>query len=269
MLGAIAGDIIGSVHEFGPPAVPGTPLFEQDSHFTDDTVLTLATVRCLLDQVGYATAYREAYQANRNQSWGLRFIHWGKDLEMGPYNSFGNGSAMRVSPIGFWARSLDDALNEARRSAEVTHDHPEGIRGAQATAHAVFLAREGKSGGAILQAIREHHDYPLDETVPVLRYTSRYNETCQGTVPPAIRIACDAENFEEAMEICISLDADTDTLACIVGGIVEARFGVPPKIRDEVEQRLAPEQLRLVERFYKAAEDRQGRGISSASEAFQ
>ena len=165
MLGAIAGDIIGSVHEFGPPAVPGTPLFECESHFTDDTVLALATVRCLLDQVDYATAYREAYQANRNQSWGLRFIHWGKDPEMGPYNSFGNGSAMRVSPVGFWARSLDEALNQARRSAEVTHDHPEGIRGAQATVY-----------------------------------------------------------FQVAMEISLSLHADTDTLACIVGGMAEARF---------------------------------------------
>ena len=250
MLGAIAGDIIGSIHEFGPPAVPGTPLIQTHSHYTDDTVLTLATVRCLLDGIDYAKAYREAYQANREQSWGLRFKQWGDNPEMGPYNSFGNGSAMRVSPIGFHAPTLDQALAEARRSAVVTHDHPEGIRGAQATAHAIFLARNGTSGDAILHAIRTDHGYPLDEPVPVIQRTSRYNEICQGTVPPAIRIACDATSFEEAMAICITLDADTDTLACIAGGISEARFGVPDWIKTAVRNRLKPAQWALIERFF-------------------
>ncbi|WP_290649917.1 ADP-ribosylglycohydrolase family protein [Aquisalimonas sp.] len=256
MLGAIAGDIIGSVHEFGPPATPETPLFQPRSHFTDDTILTLATARCLVDGVDYATAYREAYQANRAQSWGMRFIEWGKDPSMGPYNSFGNGSAMRVSPIAFWARDLDEALLEAKRSAEVTHDHPEGIRGAQATVHAAFLARQGVSASAILAAIRAHHGYPLDEPVPVIQRTSRYNETCQGTVPPAIRIACNAESFDDAMSICISLDADTDTLACITGGIAEARFGMPNHVVNAVNSRLLPEQRELIERYWTLVSDR-------------
>lgn len=253
MLGAIAGDIIGSIHEFGPPAVPGTPLIQSHSHYTDDTVLTLATARCLLDGVDYGTAYREAYQANRDQSWGLRFRQWGDDLSRGPYNSFGNGSAMRVSPIGFWAQSREDALHEAERSAAVTHNHPEGIRGAQATAHAIVLGRAGATGEAILGAVREHHGYALDEPIPVIQRTSRYNEICQGTVPPAIRIACDARSFEEVMEVCIGLDADTDTLACIAGGIAEARFGVPAWIREAVMGRLDSEQVELLERFYTEA----------------
>ena len=251
MLGAIAGDIIGSIHEFGPPAVPGTPLIQPHSHYTDDTVLTLATARCLLDGIDYATAYREAYKANRGQSWGLRFIEWGNDPNRGPYNSFGNGSAMRVSPIGVWTRSLEEALREAERSAAVTHDHPEGIRGAQATAHAIVLACTGASGEVILEAVRENHGYALDEPIPVIQRTSRYNEICQGTVPPAIRIACDAGSFEEVMHVCIGLDADTDTLACIAGGIAEARFGVPAWIREAVMERLDPEQTELLERFYK------------------
>ncbi|QIT54494.1 ADP-ribosylglycohydrolase family protein [Aquisalimonas sp. 2447] len=253
MLGAIAGDIIGSIHEFGPPAVPGTPLIKPHSHYTDDTVLTSATARCLLDGVDYATAYRDAYQANRNHSWGLRFMQWGDDPDRGPYNSFGNGSAMRVSPIGFWTGSLEDALREAERSAAVTHDHPEGIRGAQATAHAIVLARTGATGEAILEAVREHHSYALDESIPVIQRTLRHNEICQGTVPPAIRIACEATSFEEVMEVCIGLDADTDTLACIAGGIAEARFGVPAWIREAVMERLDPQQVQLIERFYQEA----------------
>ena len=256
MLGAIAGDIIGSIHEFGPPAVPGTPLIQSHSHHTDDTVLTLATARRLLDGVDYATTYREAYQANRDQSWGLRFIQWGDDPSRGPYNSFGNGSAMRVSPIGFWTPSLDEALREAERSAAVTHNHPEGIRGAQATVHAIVLARTGATGETILEAVRDHHGYALDEPIPVIQRTSRYNEICQGTVPPAIRIACDAGSFEEVMRVCIGLDADTDTLACIAGGIAEARFGVPEWIREAVMERLEPEQVALVERFYREAANR-------------
>ena len=258
MLGAIAGDIIGSIHEFGPPAVPGTPLIQDRSHYTDDTVLTLATARCLLDGVDYARAYREAYRANRGQSWGLRFKQWGDDSERGPYNSFGNGSAMRVSPIGFWTRPLDEALAEAERSAVVTHDHPEGIRGAQATAHAIVLAHTGTTGEAILEAVRKNHGYALDEPIAVIQRTSRYNEICQGTVPPAIRIACEASSFEEVMRVCIGLDADTDTLACIAGGIAEARFGVPDWFREAVAERLEPEQLDLIERFTDAVAARNG-----------
>ncbi|TQE99706.1 MAG: hypothetical protein FKY71_07145 [Spiribacter salinus] len=163
---------------------------------------------------------------------------------------------MRVSPIGFWAGDEAQALIEAERSAAVTHNHPEGIRGAQAIAHAIALARQGLDGEAILQTIRETHEYALDEPVASLRETSRYNETCQGTVPPALRIACEATSFEAVMADCLTLDADTDTLACIAGGVAEARFGVPAWIREEVEERLRPDQLALVERFEQALSER-------------
>ena len=256
MLGAIAGDIIGSIHEFGPPAPPGTPLFDERSHFTDDTILTLATMRALLDDLDYATAYREAYQANPEQSWGARFREWGEAADAGPYHSFGNGAAMRVSPVGFWHATLAAVREEADCSAAVTHDHPEGLRGAQATAEAIFRARCGESGDAILQAIRANHGYALDESMAMIRGSSQFNETCQGTVPPAIWIACEATDFEEAMTLCLGLDADTDTLACIVGGMVEARLGVPAAVWEQVTRRLRSDQQECLERFYAATQRR-------------
>ena len=256
MLGAIAGDMIGSVHEFGPRVPESTPLFEPRSHFTDDTILTLATARCLLDHEDYANAYRDAFHEHRDQAWGLRFAQWADSESMDPYNSLGNGSAMRVSPIGFWARDAEEAVLEAKRSAEVTHDHPEGIRGAQAVAHAIVLARSGTSGSAILEAITARYGYSLDEPVSSLQQTARYNEICQGTVPPAIRIACEADSFEQAMRYCLTLDADTDTLACITGGIAEARFGVPQWIHDEVDERMTPNQRKLVSQYWAAVAER-------------
>lgn len=257
MLGAIAGDIIGSIHEFGPVPPADTPLFGPGNHFTDDTVLTLATARTLLGDVDYATAYREGYEAHPDQAWGLRFMKWAREPDRGPYESFGNGSAMRVSPIGFWALGRDEAIEEAERSAEVTHNHAEGIRGAQATADAIWLARQGLTGDAILEQIRFEYGYDLDESVAELQQTARYNEICQGTVPPAIRIACEAEDFEHAMRLALSLDADTDTLACIVGGIAEARFGVPEWIATASRSRLSDDQRALLDRFQVAVQARQ------------
>jgi ADP-ribosylglycohydrolase len=249
MLGAIAGDIIGSIHEFGTPPADDVPLFQPDSHFTDDTLLTLATARCLLDGEDYAAAYRQACLDNPEQAWGLRFNAWAHSERQEPYNSLGNGSAMRVSPVGWWHNSEEAVLKEAERSAAVTHDHPEGIRGAQATALAVFLARRGADADTIRQAITARTGYDLSQPYDELLDTCRYNELCQGTVPPALTIALEAEDFEQVMRMALSLDADTDTLACIAGSLAEARFGVPAWIEAEVRRRLQPEQRALLDRF--------------------
>jgi len=254
MLGAIAGDMIGSIHEFTASPSADVPLFQAKSHFTDDSLLTLATAECLLTGRDYADAYRQAFLDNRGQAWGGGFAVWAAEADAGPYDSFGNGSAMRVSPVGYWARSEADVLVGAERSAEVTHNHPEGIRGAQATAMAIWLARQDMHPDAIRDALEARFGFALGQTVEDVRRSSRYNETCQGTVPPALIIALEAQSFEQAMRMALSLDADSDTLACIVGGIAQARFGVPEWMEQEVRRRLLPEQVTLLERFTEIVE---------------
>ncbi len=252
MLGAIAGDMIGSIHEFSAPPPDDVPLFQPDSHFTDDTLLTLATARCLLEGEDYTTAYRRACLENPEQAWGLRFNAWAQTKDPKPYNSLGNGSAMRVSPVGWWLDTEPAVLEEAERSAAVTHNHPEGIRGAQATALAVLLARRGASAETLRHRIVMDFGYDLSTPYRDLRYTCRYNEVCEGTVPPALTIALEADSFEEVMRMALSLDADTDTLACIAGAVAEARFGVPVWIERETRRRLPGEHLALVDRFHQA-----------------
>lgn len=249
MLGAIAGDIIGSVHEFTAPPGPEAPLFTEESHYTDDTLLTLATAECLLTGDDYAAAYRQACMDHPQQSWGLRFAAWARSDDSRPYGSFGNGAAMRAGPIGWWAATDRIAVDEAERSAEVTHDHPEGIKGAQATALAVYLCRRGLPVQEVRKRIERECSYDLGQPFERILAESRYNETCQGTVPPALTIALQSESFEDAMRRCLSIDADTDTLACITGAVAEARFGLPEWVRIEALRRLSAQQRALVIRF--------------------
>lgn len=256
MLGAIAGDIIGSIHEHGPPAPPGTPLVDPHSFYTDDTLLTLATMEALLDGVDYAEAYRRAWEREPDQGWGGFFRKWARQGGGAPYGSFGNGSAMRVSPIALWFKDRQQALEAAAESAAVTHNHPEGIKGAQATVDAIHRAIAGQSGEDILNSVAQYYEYAIEPSFAALHKSSRYNETCQQTLPPALQIACQSESFEKCMEICLSLDADTDTLACIAGGIVEARFGVPDWAINLIEERLRSDQWELVQRFYRITLDR-------------
>lgn len=253
MLGAIAGDIIGSIHEFTAAPGPDAELLTEAHHYTDDTLLTLATAECLLTDGDYAAAYRQACLDHPQQSWGLRFAAWARSEATGPYGSFGNGAAMRVAPVGWWATTDREALEEAGRSAEVTHDHPEGIKGAQATALGVYLCRCGLPMPEVRKRIERECGYDLSQPFERIRAESRYNETCQGTVPPALTIALQSESFEDVMRRCLSIDADTDTLACIAGAVAEARFGVPEWIRVEALRRLSAKQRGLVFRFEEAA----------------
>jgi ADP-ribosylglycohydrolase len=239
MLGAIAGDIIGSVHEFRCGKTMEFPLFTADSRFTDDTVLTVAVADCLMSGAGYIDKFHEYTNAYPQRAYGLRFFTWvASGLRM-PYNSWGNGSAMRVSPVAYAFDTLERALHEAKASAEVTHNHPEGIRGALATTMAIFMARSGASKDEIRNAIQQQIGYDLPRTTASIRETYSFNESCQKTVPEAITAFLDSKDYEDAVRLAISLGGDADTLACITGGIAEAFYGgVPEHIASEALGRL-------------------------------
>lgn len=228
MLGAIAGDIIGSVHEFCTMKSTDFPLFTPESRFTDDTVLTVAVADCLLTGAGYVDKFHEYTLAYPHRAYGLRFLTWVKNGYRDPYNSWGNGSAMRVSPVPYAFDTLEQALHEAKTTAEVTHNHPEGIRGALATTMAIFMARHGGSKKEIRRAIQKDLGYDLDRTCAGIRKTYKFNESCQETVPEAIIAFLDSSNYEDAIRLAISLGGDADTLACITGGIAEAFYGGVP-----------------------------------------
>ena len=233
MLGAIAGDVIGSVHEFKQNKTKEFPLFVERSRFTDDSVLTVAVADCLLTGASYVDKFHEYTQAYPDRCYGGGFHRWVLRGDREPYNSWGNGSAMRVSAVGWAFETLDETLSEAKRSAEVTHNHPEGIKGAQATAAAVFLGRRGESKGAIRAFVQERFGYELNRTIDEIRPTYAFNESCQGTVPEAMVAFLDSSDYEDAIRLAISLGGDADTLACIAGGMAEAFYGgVPPEIAE-------------------------------------
>lgn len=250
MLGAIAGDVIGSVHEGAGTKTRDFPLFDEDCRFTDDTVLTLAVASVLLDGGDYVDAYHDFFHAYPRAGYGGTFIQWAFHRLREPYNSWGNGSAMRVSPVGFAFDSIDEVMAEARKSAEVTHNHPEGIRGAQATAVAIFLARHGYDKHDIKQQIEAEFQYNLSERLEDIRLLYRFDVSCQGSVPQSIIAFLESDSYEDAVKNAISLGGDADTMACIAGGIAEAYYGgVPQEIEQKVLEILDPRLRSIAERF--------------------
>ncbi len=251
MLGAIAGDVIGSVHEGARTKTKDFPLLTPASRFTDDTVLTVAVTDCLLHGRDYVDTFHDYFHAYPNAGYGSTFWLWASSRRREPYQSWGNGSAMRVSPVAYARATLEEVLAEARRSAAVTHDHAEGIRGAQATAAAVYLARTGSTKEQIRRFIEERFDYFLDETVDGLRPTYPFDASCQGSVPQSIVAFLESNGFEDAVRNAISLGGDADTMACIAGAIAEAYYGgVPPEIAESVLARL-DNRLRSVVRAFR------------------
>lgn len=237
MLGAIAGDIIGSVYEFNNQRSKDFPLFTEESTFTDDSILTVAVADVILHGGSYTQAFKTYYQRypNPTGSYGMRFAEWARSPQSEPYNSFGNGSAMRVSPVGFAFNTLDTVLQQAKASAEVTHNHPEGIKGAQVTAACIFLARTGISRDAIRSYVETTFGYNLGRSLDEIRPHYTFDESCQGTVPEAIIAALDSTDFEDAIRNAVSLGGDSDTLTCITGSIAEALYGgVPDAISTQV-----------------------------------
>lgn len=239
MLGAIAGDIIGSVYEWNNIKRKDFPLFSEACFFTDDTILTVALADSILNKVPYRDNLKLFYQAYPNAGYGASFRRWASSSTSEPYNSWGNGAAMRISPVGYAYADLDTVLRKAHEFTVITHNHPEGVKGAQATAAAIFLARNGKSKAEIQNYITREFGYDLETTVDSIRPSYTFDVSCQGTVPPAIRAFLESTDFEDALRIAVSLGGDSDTLACITGSIAEAFYGVVPEnISQQVYRRL-------------------------------
>lgn len=250
MLGAIAGDIIGSIYERHNLKSKEFPLFQAASRFTDDTVLTVAIADALLHQADYTDVLKQYYQRFPRAGYGGSFHTWASSDSREPYNSWGNGSAMRVSPVAYAFNQLEAVLQEAKRSAEVTHNHPEGIKGAQAIAAATFLARTGSPKPEIKAYLEATFAYDLSQSLAEIRPTYRFDVSCQGSVPPAIVAFLESTDFEDAIRNAISLGGDSDTIACMAGAVAEAFYGgVPGAIVEETQQRLAPQLLAVLEAF--------------------
>ena len=252
MIGSIIGDISGSRYEFSANKDPAAPLFPPGSEFTDDTIMLVATAHALLNGGGFSKAYRSfgAQFPSPMGGYGARFAGWLSAPDPEPYGSWGNGSAMRVSPIGWAFDSLEETIQQASESAAITHNHPEGIKGASATAAAIWLARMGRSKDDIRRYLVKSFGYDLHRTCDHIRPTYGFNESSQGTVPEAIIAFFDSRDFEHAVQLAISLGGDADTLACITGGIAQAYYTkIPDYMIRKAREVLAPSLLCVVDEF--------------------
>lgn len=287
MLGAIIGDTVGSIYEFNNIKTTDFPLFVKESSFTDDSIMTFAVLDWLLRDESHSSkelenslvAFAQKYP-NPNGGYGSNFHNWlfspeylpsekrdagitsiksilnstlftdSKVPKRHPYNSWGNGSAMRVSAIGWMFDTLEETERVAKISAEISHNHPEGIKGAQVTAAAIFLARTGNSKERISSYIETKYGYDLSKTCDDIRPSYIFDESCQGTVPPALIAFLDSTDFESAIRLAVSLGGDSDTLACITGGIAEAFYKkVPEEIKAEMMKRLPADFIGLLKQL--------------------
>jgi len=260
MYGAILGDMIGCPYEFDMGnKSKDFPLFSEDSTFTDDTVMTLAVAEAFLDAdpaMGEDTIRQRLTESLHkygklfpNAGYGGRFALWLLLGEKEPYNSWGNGSAMRVSAVAWLYDDLETVRTMARLSAEVTHNHPEGIKGAEATASAIFLARTGKSKAELKAYIEENFGYDLSRTCDEIRVNYHHVESCQETVPEAITAFLEGESFEDVIRTAVSLGGDCDTLTCIAGSVAEGFYGIPENLKQECRSRLPAQLLNVLSRF--------------------
>ncbi len=250
MMGAIAGDVAGSIHEFEGIKTKDFELFGPDNFFTDDTVMTVAVADAMLDGGDIECKMQEWGRAYPGKGYGGFFLRWLHSEDPQPYGSYGNGSAMRASPAGWLAESEAQCVAFARASAAPTHDHPEGIRGAEATAWAIWGARTGASAKVLREGIARRYGYDLSRTCDEIRPDYAFDESCQGTCPQAFTAALEAEDFEDAIRLAVSLGGDADTLGAIAGSIAEARFGIPESIRARTLEYLDARLLKVVARFY-------------------
>ncbi|MCR4666022.1 MAG: ADP-ribosylglycohydrolase family protein [Desulfovibrio sp.] len=272
MIGAIIGDIVGSPYEFNNITKKTFPLFSKDSTFTDDTIMTIAVydgIRhadgkiellqdCLIDSMhDYGRRYPSSY--------GGRFAEWLRTRSRVPYMSFGNGSAMRVSPVAWLFNTLEDVEFYAERTASVTHNHPEGIKGAQAVASAIFKARTGSSKNEIRSFIEDRYGYDLSKKLDEIRQTYSFNETCQGSVPEAITAFLESTDFEDCLRSAVSIGGDSDTIAAIAGSIAEGFYdAIPHRIMKKAMTYLDAALLERVEDFraYLASSTNLKKGVS-------
>lgn len=260
MIGAILGDMIGAPYEFDRGnKTKDFPLFVNRSQFTDDSVMTIAVAEALISSYGKSNNEIKVALVASMQKWGHRYPHAGygcmfsqwlitKDPQ--PYGSYGNGSAMRVAAAGWLYDDIETTRQIAALTAEVTHNHPEGIKGAEATASAIFLARNGSNKDEIREYIIKEFGYDLSRTCDEIRPTYHHVESCQETVPEAITAFLEANNFEDVIRTAVSLGGDCDTLTCIAGGIAEAFYGVPDEISAEGYKRLNADMREVLGKFY-------------------
>ena len=258
MYGAILGDIIGSPYEFDRGSkTKDFPLFIPASCYTDDSMMTVAVAEALLDTLGESRFQRRNAVILSMQKWGRRypeagyggrFYDWIHVRNPHPYNSWGNGSAMRVSSAGWLYDTLEETQQAAEDTAMVTHNHPEGIKGAVATASVIWAIRNGWSKAEIRKYV-EKEFYPLEKTCDQIRPAYHFDVSCQGTVPPAITAFLEGNDFEDVIRTAVSLGGDCDTLTCIAGGMAEAMYGVPQNLKEECRKRLEPDMLEVLDRF--------------------
>ncbi len=263
--GAMLGDMIGAPYEFNRGGkTKDFPLFTAHSHYTDDSVMTVAVAEALLD-AGKDPEQTKELLVNAMRRWGKKepdagyggmFSLWLRQENPQPYGSYGNGSAMRASPAGWLYDTLEETREMARLTAEVTHNHPEGIKGAECVATVIWLARNGKSKAEIRQFVEDTFGYDLSRTCDEIRPGYFHVETCQKTVPEAVTAFLEGEDFEDVIRTGISLGGDTDTLAAIAGSMAEAYFGVPENLKRECERRLPQDLRKVVARFEKRLQEK-------------
>lgn len=274
MYGAILGDIVGSVYEWHSTKKKDFPLFSKHSHFTDDSVMSIAVAEVCLSFAGSAVRYTplaaehsstteglpaddevRGLFADSMRKWGKKYPHagyggtfssWLTTPGAGPYNSWGNGSAMRVSAVGWLFDSLEKTRHIARLSADVTHNHPEGIKGAEAAASAIYILRTGGTKADVKDYIAREFDYDLDRTVDGIRPDYSFDVSCQGTVPEAVICFLEGSSTEDTIRNAVSLGGDADTLGCIAGSIAEAMWGVSEELKNEVQKRVDGEMRQIL-----------------------
>jgi ADP-ribosylglycohydrolase len=249
MLGALAGDIIGSIYEWNNIKTKDFPLFGEGCDFTDDTICTVAIAEWLITSGDLSDILAGYVLRHPGRGYGGMFGDWANQWEREPYNSWGNGSAMRVSPVAHFAMDEGEALDLAEKSAAVTHSHPDGIAGARATALAMWMAKEGADATTIRQEITERFDYDLSQGVDEIREWYRFDVSSAGTVPQAITCALEGVDYEDAIRNAVSIGGDTDTIACITGGIAEVMFGLPQEIKTKARAYLPDGMIEVVDQF--------------------
>ena len=261
MLGAIIGDIVGSVYEFHNTKSMNFELFTPWSRFTDDSVMTLAVAKWLVEDEAHTIHYliycmQELGNRYPNVGYGGNFIAWLREDEPQPYNSWGNGAGMRVSPVGLYARTLDEALALAALTASVSHNHPEGVKGAQAIAACVFLCKEGKSKAEIKEYIEKTFDYNLNRSIAEIRPRYEFDVSCQGSVPEAIIAFLDGNSFEEVIRLAISLGGDSDTIGAMAGAIAACMYPIPDEIVNRCNTILTEDLKEIKDKFIELLKER-------------
>ena len=251
MIGAIIGDMVGSIYEFrNYKATDFEPFLSPSAHFTDDTIMTIAVADGLLNKRDPQESLRDwGRRYWSNGGWGQRFASWLSTPDPQPYDSFGNGAAMRISSVAWLSDSYEDAMSNADRFTEISHNHPEGMKAARATVSAIWWAREGLSADEIRQRIIETFEYDMNRTTDEIRPTYFFSEASQKSVPEALICSLEGNSYEEVVRLAISIGGDSDTIAAIAGSVAEARFGIPEEFINQAKRLMQKDMLDIYEQF--------------------